>query len=315
MIRRLLPHRNLTSVLACFMSIMMPITAADKPAADDSSDTRSTAAATASSDIEQLKKMLLDQQRQIDELRHALAAQNGGQKAAPDAIPVTPAVPFPKSGEVASTAPFAPSAPAPASAPIFNSPSPSPQKPDDASSPLQLKIGDAYFTPVGFMDMTSVSRSTNPGSGIGTNFGSVPYGNTQAGSLTETRFSPQNSRIGMRIDAMVKDMKVLGYWESDFLGQIGNPPNGGLAVSSNPYVFRMRLYWIDVMKGKFEFLAGQSWSLMTPNRKGISPLPGDIFYSQDIDVNYQAGLTWGRIPGFRGVYHFSDKAVAFAVCA
>ena len=51
---------------------------------------------------------------------------------------------------------------------------------------------------------------------------------------------------------------------------------------------------------------------MTPNRKGMSPLPGDIFYSQDIDVNYQAGLVWGRIPGFRGVVHLGDKA-AFAV--
>ena len=99
-----------------------------------------------------------------------------------------------------------------------------------------------------------------------------------------------------------KDWKVLGYWESDFLGQTGNPPNGGLAVSSNPYVFRMRLYWVDVTQGKFEFLAGQSWSLMTPNRKGISPLPGDIFYSQDIDVNYQSGLVWGRIPGIPASY-------------
>jgi hypothetical protein len=158
------------------------------------------------------------------------------------------------------------------------------------------------------MDMTSITRSTNPGSGIGTNFGSIPYGNVQAGSLTESRLSPQNSRIGARFDALVGNMKVLGYWESDFLGQIASPPNGGLAVTSNPYVFRMRLYWVDVTKGNFEFLAGQSWSLMTPGRKGISPLPGDIFYSQDIDVNYQLGLVWGRIPGFRGVYHFSDKA-------
>ena len=107
----------------------------------------------------------------------------------------------------------------------------------------------------------------------------------------------------------------MGYWESDFLGQIGtstNSPNGGLAVSSNPYVFRLRLYWVDVRYSKFELLAGQSWSMMTPNRKGISPLPGDIFYSQDIDVNYQLGLVWGRIPGFRFVYHPSDK-VAFGV--
>jgi len=51
---------------------------------------------------------------------------------------------------------------------------------------------------------------------------------------------------------------------------------------------------------------------MTPNRRGVSPLPADLFYSQDIDVNYQLGLTWGRIPGFRYAYHASDK-VAFAL--
>jgi len=323
MTRRPLPHWKVTSVLAIFLSIVLPATAADKPVADDSSDGRPAATAQASSsDIEQLKKMLLDQQRQIDELRRALSAKSEtpvksetpAKIETPEpsvAKEAAPAVSYPKSGEVASTTPIVPSAPV-VGPPIFNSPLPSPQKPDDSSSPLQLKIGDAYITPVGFMDMTAVSRSTNPGSGIGTNFGSIPYGNVQAGALTETRLSIQNSRLGMRIDALVKGMKVLGYWESDFLGQIGSPPNGGLAVSSNPYVFRLRLYWVDVTRGKFEFLAGQSWSMMTPNRKGISPLPGDIFYSQDIDVNYQLGLTWGRIPGFRGVFHPNDK-VAFGV--
>jgi hypothetical protein len=54
--------------------------------------------------------------------------------------------------------------------------------------------------------------------------------------------------------------------------------------------------------------------LLTPGRRGISGLPGDLFYSQDIDVNYQAGLVWGRIPEFRYVYHPSDKvAVALAL--
>ena len=179
----------------------------------------------------------------------------------------------PNLGEVASASPVLPPLPGPGPrARAFPAILPPPQASDE--SPLQLKIGNAYITPVGFMDMTAVSRSTNPGSGIGTNFGSIPYGNTQTGSLTETRLSIQNSRIGMRIDALVGNMNVLGYWESDFLGQLGNPPNGGLAVTSNPYVFRLRLYWVDVTKGKFEFLAGQSWSLMTPNRKGYLAASG-----------------------------------------
>jgi hypothetical protein len=298
------------------MSLSIPAFAG--PGSDDSDTQPAKATSAAGSEIDQLKKMLLDQQRQIDELRRALLQKNSEQRADTNAASEVTAPAVAKHdvgtsvGEVASTTPALPPSPVTTTAPLAATAIPANPAPQGDSSPLQLKIGDAYITPVGFMDMTMVSRSTNPGSGIGTNFGSIPYGNTQAGALTETRLSPQNSRLGMRIDALYHDWKVLGYWESDFLGQLGNPPNGGLAVSSNPYVFRLRLYWVDLTKGKFEFLAGQSWSLMTPNRKGISPLPGDIFYSQDIDVNYQVGLTWGRIPGYRLGFHPNEKT-AFAV--
>ena len=262
------------------------------------------------SDVDELRALLSAQQKQIEQLRTALDEQKKViEKLAPAqdgnaqfSLPNTP-----KLGEVATTSPVLPAAPAPLPAPAAGT-----GQGKDDSAPLQLKLGNVSISPVGFMDMTSVSRSTNPGSGIGTNFGSIPYGNTQAASLTETRFSIQNSRIGARFDTGFNGFNVTGYWESDFLGQLGNPPNGGLAVSSNPFVFRMRLYWVDVQKSNWEFLAGQSWSLMTPNRKGVSPLPGDIFYSQDMDVNYQAGLVWSRVGGFRGAYHFGDKA-AFAV--
>jgi hypothetical protein len=47
--------------------------------------------------------------------------------------------------------------------------------------------------------------------------------------------------------------------------------------------------------------------MLTPNRKQISALPGDLFYSQVVDVNYTNGLTWGRIPGIRFLYHPSEK--------
>jgi hypothetical protein len=47
--------------------------------------------------------------------------------------------------------------------------------------------------------------------------------------------------------------------------------------------------------------------MLVPNRKGISALPGDLFYSQVIDINYIAGLTWTRQPGMRVLYHANDK--------
>ena len=42
------------------------------------------------------------------------------------------------------------------------------------------------------------------------------------------------------------------------------------------------------------------------HRKGISALPSDLFYSQVVDVNYMAGLTWSRQPGVRVLYHPSN---------
>ena len=298
------------SVLLC-LSTVLPGTgwAADPP----TPPADSAPAATTPADLAKLKAQLDQQQKEIDQLLAALAAQRKMLEQAGLAAPAQAQAQqrTPSDRLIASTTPMltppTPAAPAPALPPL-------PQAAMPTSSPLQLKIGDASITPVGFMDMTSVTRSTNPGTGIGTNFGSIPYKGTQAGSLTESRLSPQNSRIGARIDATFNGYKLLGYWESDFLGQVGAPPNGGLAVSSNPYVFRLRLYWVDVTKDKFEFLAGQSWSLLTPGRRGISPLPGDLFYSQDIDVNYQLGLVWARNMGYRGVYHFSPKAAfAFAL--
>jgi DNA-binding protein H-NS len=220
----------------------------------------------------------------------------------------------PKAAEVSSSrssaepsaAPAAAATPAVATAQVSNETSPNPE-----TSPLQLKVGSAYITPVGFMDFTGVWRARDGGSGIGTNFAGIPYGGSSAYQANEgeLRFSMQNSRIGFRVDADVKGSHVIGYMEADFLG---NAPTN-LAVGSNSNTLRSRLYWVDVRKGPLELLGGQSWSLATPNRVGVSPLPGDVFYSYNMDTNYQVGMVWGRIPELRLVYHFPDDKAAFAV--
>ena len=170
-------------------------------------------------------------------------------------------------------------------------------------SPLSFKIGVADFTPFGFIDFTGVYRNRATGSAIGSSFNGVPYSNGSTGQLSETKFSAQNSRLGLRVDSNVNDTKVLGYLETDFLG---NAPTN-LGVTSNADTLRMRVYFADLKNGPWEFLAGQDWSMLTPNRRGISPMPSDIFYSNDMDTNYQAGLTWARQPQVRLVYHASDQ--------
>jgi len=166
-------------------------------------------------------------------------------------------------------------------------------------SKLSISIGNTTFTPLGFVDATFFGRSTNVGSGIGSNFGAIPYNTSAANHLSEANFTTQNSRIGFRVDSEVLGAKVLGYFEADFLG---NQPTT-VFVSSNSDTFRMRNVFVDIEKHGFEVLAGQDWSMMTPNRKGLSPLPSDIFYTQDMDTNYQAGLVWSRQTQFRFIAH------------
>ncbi len=154
------------------------------------------------------------------------------------------------------------------------------------------------------MDLTADWKDKNAGGSLGSSFGSVPYNNVATGKLSEFKFSPQNSRLGFRIDGDWKGTHFTAYNEFDFLGTSGS---NAITVTNGAFVPRIRLYWIDLRKGQFEFLAGQSWSMLTPNRKGISALPGDLFYSQVVDVNYMAGLTWTRQPGVRFLYHPSSQ--------
>ena len=264
-----------------------------------------------------LKAQLAEQQKQIDQLKLTLADQMKLIEKATNAAPVQPgqdtlALPRDKAlGEVASNTPIIPSiAPAAkpalsAGQPASSSSNPCDGAPDSNAVPPYLRLGSVCITPVGFVDATFVWRDKNAASGIGSNFGSVPYNNVANGDLSESRFSIQNSRLGLRVDGDWKGTHFIGYNEFDFLGTSGasnlNTTNGGV-------VPRLRLFWVDARKGSWEFLAGQSWSMLTPNRVGISPLPGDIFYSQVMDVNYMAGLTWTRQPGMRVLYHFGDKA-------
>jgi hypothetical protein len=182
------------------------------------------------------------------------------------------------------------------------------QAPAPPTSPLAIHVGDADLLIGGFMDMTAIMRSTNTGNGLGTNFSNFPFTTTATGApnptgnLGETRFSAQNSRITLQGTSKVGSANVKGYLEADFLGNTAQ----NLNVTSNSDGLRMRLYWAQYQAGKFEFLGGQSWSFMVPNRNGLSPMPGDLFYSQDVDTNYQMGLPWGRTPGFRFIAHATD---------
>jgi len=324
----------------CLVGVILSIALATPVFSQTAADT-SSKDTSKRDDVSLLKQQIAEQQKQIEQLRNIVdqMKQKLDQTLAPAAAKATPATAavappptpvaatsMPNLGQVASTSPMLPKATekssasgdgnlvastlVPSAAVRSATPAPAPKEGEEVS-PLQFHIGTASITPVGFMDFTGVFRTHAAGGSIGTSFGSIPYGlssTTYQDNLSEIRLSIQNSRIGFRVDADVKGAHVIGYMESDFLGN--NPTN--VAVSSNSNTLRSRLYWVDVARGSWEVLGGQTWSLLTPGRKGISPLPADVFYTQDMDVNYQAGLFWGRIPELRFVYHHPSNKAAFA---
>ena len=263
-----------------------------------------------SQEIAELRTQLAVQQAQIEQLRKELQEQRTWLQRSTSTVAAATSSPIDSSNlTLASTGrKTTPMTNSVEVATRSNTPPMAPQvlsgsEAESKTAPLSFSIGATKITPVGFMDFTAVFRSKNVGSGLGTSFGTIPFSNSVNGNLSEYRLSAQNSRLGARLDSQVKGFQVLGYVEADFLGFVP----GNSAVTTNSNSLRLRLYWARLSKSKFEFLAGQSWSMLTPNRVGISPLPADLFLTQDIDPNIQVGMTWARSPQFRVVFHPKDS--------
>jgi hypothetical protein len=291
--------------LLCVPLMAWQLWAADPPPPADASAPAATAPEASSTggpdDLNQLRQRIAQQEEAIKKLQQAVDAQRALLEKAMQAVSAQGGTMTPV---VAGTDALASAAPVKI-VPAVNVARPNialQKNETEPSSPLGIHIGNTTFTPLGFVDATFFARSANIGSGIGTNFGSVPFNNAVGGNISETNFSTQNSRVGFRVDSELLGTKLVGYFEADFLGQ--PPPT--VFVTSNADTFRMRNVFVDARKGWFEILGGQDWSMLTPNRVGLSPLPSDIFYTQNMDTNYQAGLVWSRQTQFRFVAHPSD---------
>ena len=264
---------------------------------DDSTkpEAREDERAAVESELQELRDLVQSQTEELHDLRIRLAAVEAGGTAVKEAAAPTIAPPAgiiqPSTSAAMAAVSISPRA----------AKQGAPRDQNENKSPLSFKIGSAEFTPGGFLDFTSIYRSTNVGSGIATAFGSIPFNNQlpQAG-LSETRFSAKYSRLSLKVDThLTESTSLTGYVETDFLGF--QPANAYQTANSDS--LRLRVYWADVRHGKWEVLAGQEWSLLTPNRVGLSPLTPDLFYTLDEDPNFQVGLTWARQAQVRVVYH------------
>jgi hypothetical protein len=228
--------------------------------------------------ISEQQKQISQQQQQIQNLQQQLQDKTSGTPRVADAALHTSAAPASATTAVVQET----------------------EKPKE--SPLSFRIGGTEFTPGGFVDFENVFRTTNTASNIATNFGAIPFSNTVQGHLTEFRSTGQYSRYNLKVTGKYGANNVTGYIEGDFNGNDA----ANVFVSSNPHTNRLRLYWMDLKRGNWEFLLGQTWGLQTPNRVGLSPAPADVFVPIGEDAQTHVGLPYTRASEFRFVRHFSD---------
>lgn len=228
-----------------------------------------------SKQIKTLEDAIASQQQQIESLRQELAARKQADSA-------------PHLANAAFTTPSTTS--------TFQEM----EKPKE--SPLSFRIGGMDFTPGGFADFQNIFRTVNTGSAVSTGFGGIPFSNTAAGHLTEYRASGQYSRWNMKIGGKYGENNITGYIEGDFNGNDA----ANVFATTNPHTLRLRLFFADIKRGKWEFTAGQSWSLITPNRVGTSPMPSDLATSYSADGNILVGMPYSRDGEFRVTLRPSD---------
>jgi hypothetical protein len=169
-----------------------------------------------------------------------------------------------------------------------------PEGPALIAGPTEIRIG-------GYLGVTGIYRSTGSGGGTGTSFATIPYDDTAQGNLSEARLSAQASRLSIRVNAAPAEHRSMlaGYFEMDFNG--ATP--GNVAVTSTSVGFRLRNAFGEAQfDHRFLVAAGQMYTLMTPAKDQLSAWPSDYELTYAVDMNYVAGMVWGRVPQVRFTY-------------
>ncbi len=166
-----------------------------------------------------------------------------------------------------------------------------------------IRLGNVTVTLGGFLAAEAVERQRNETADIGSSFSGIPYQQSPMYHEPEFRGSARQSRLALLIEGTPSDYeKVAGYFATDFLSS-GTTSNSN---ESNSYTLRLREAYAtyDNSNWGFHLLGGQSWSLLTLNRVGITPRQENVPLT--IDAQYVVGFNWARQWQIRFVKDFDD---------
>ncbi len=166
-----------------------------------------------------------------------------------------------------------------------------------------IQLGGVTVTLGGFLEAAGIFRTANEASDVNSSFNSIPFSNSPASHLSETRFSARQSRFSLLAQgAVTPTMLASLYFEADLLGAAPTANSN----ESNSYTPRVRQIFaaVDDTSSGFHFLAGQAWSLLTLTKQGLTARTESMPLT--IDAQSVPGFTWARQPQFRVTKDFND---------
>jgi hypothetical protein len=156
----------------------------------------------------------------------------------------------------------------------------------------------------GFAEAAGIYRSRDETADIASSYTKMPFPQTPAAHTGETDFTGRQSRYSALIQGNVSEDTVASFYgEFDFLGA-AQTANSNQSNSYNPRV-RNLYAAMDWNNSGWHLLAGQNWSLVTMNSKGITPR-NEVTPPQ-IDAQYIPGFAWARQPQIRLTKNFGQK--------
>jgi hypothetical protein len=172
---------------------------------------------------------------------------------------------------------------------------------EQIQSPLAIHFKGVTLTPGGFLAAESVYRKRALGADINTPFNSVNMPGAGQNAVSEFFGSARQSRISLLAESNVKDFKMSGYYEADFLSAAITSNNN----QSNSYSLRQRQVWGQVAAGSWSLTGGQMWSLLTETKHGMDNRTEAL--PMTIDPQYTIGFSWARQYGVRLVKDFGNR--------
>lgn len=179
-----------------------------------------------------------------------------------------------------------------------------------AEHPNALHYKGVTVTPGGFIAAESVWHQRDQQTDMISSFNGIPFNGSPQSHLTEWRGTARQSRLSVLVEGKAGSAKLTGYWEMDFLGAA---PTANENQSTSFNMRQRQLFAQASFDNGWTVTGGQTWSLMTTNKKGIEArgewVPGTI------DAQYVVGYNFARLLTARVAKTFADKkaTVAFAL--